>query len=82
MGGGYENPWEVRTMAESKKKEPLCPFHRAEMVMDDLSTDWRSKAAKLTPQAAQALAQSLKSLRSILDHRIHDIEEKERAGGK
>jgi hypothetical protein len=52
------------------------------MVMDDLSTDWRAKAAKLTPQAAQALAQSLKSLRSILDHRIHDIEEKERAGGK
>jgi hypothetical protein len=69
-------------MAESKKKEPLCPFHRAEVVMDDLSSEWRAKAAELSPQAARALAQSLRSLRNILDDRIHDIEEKERPGAK
>ena len=68
-------------MAESKKNEPVCPFHRAEMVMDDLSTQWRAKAAELSPQAANALAQSLRSLRNILDRRIHDIEKKERAEG-
>jgi hypothetical protein len=68
-------------MAESKKKEPLCLFHRTEAAMDDLSAEWRAKAAELSPQAAKALAQSLKSLRNILDRRIHDIEEKERAGG-
>jgi len=67
-------------MAEPKKSEPVCPFHRAEIVIDDLSTQWRAKAAELTPQAASALAQSLKSLRNILDRRIHDIEEKEPAG--
>jgi hypothetical protein len=69
-------------MAESGKSEPVCPFHRAEMVMDDLTAQWRSKTAKLTPQAADALAQSLRSLRNILDRRIHDIEAKERAGGE
>jgi hypothetical protein len=65
-------------MAESKKREPLCPIHRVEVTMNELTTQWRAKAAELSPQAARTLAQSLKSLRNILDHRIHDIEEKER----
>jgi hypothetical protein len=65
-------------MALSKKNEPVCPFHRAEMVMDDLSKQWRVKAKELTPQAAGALAHSLRSLRKILDSRIHDIEKNER----
>ena len=65
-------------MAQSKKDDAVCPFHRAEMVMDDLSAQWRDKAAKLTPQAAGALAQSLRSLRNILDQRIHDIEKNAR----
>jgi hypothetical protein len=65
-------------MAESKKNEPLCPFHRAEVAMGDLTTEWRAKAAELSPQAAKALAQSLRSLRNILDQRIHGIEEKQR----
>jgi len=69
-------------MAGSKKSEPVCPFHRAEMVIDDLSTQWRAKAAELSPQAANALAASLRSLRSILDRRIHDIETKTRAEGE
>jgi hypothetical protein len=68
-------------MAKSKKNEPLCPFHRAEGAMNELTTEWRAKAAELSPQAAKALAQSLKSLRNVLDRRIHDIEEKERVGG-
>ena len=67
-------------MAKSKKKEPLCLFHRTEAAMNDLSAEWRAKAAKLSPQAAKALAQSLRSLRTVLDRRIHDIEEKEHAG--
>lgn len=67
-------------MAESGKKEPLCPIHRAEVTMNELTTQWRAKAAELTPQAARTLAQSLTSLRNVLDRRIHDIEEKERAG--
>ena len=46
--------------------------------MDDLSAQWRAKAAKLSPQAAGALAQSLRSLRKVLDQRIHDIEKNER----
>ena len=65
-------------MALPKKNDAVCPFHRAEMVMDDLSAQWREKAAKLTPQAAGVLAQSLRSLRKILDQRIHDIEKNER----
>ena len=65
-------------MAESRKKEPLCPIHRAEVTMNELTTQWRAKAAELSPQAARTLAQSLKSLRNVLDRRIHDIEEKER----
>jgi len=68
-------------MAKSKKNEPLCPFHRAEGAMNELTTEWRAKAAELSPQAARSLAQSLKSLRNILDQRIHDIEKKERARG-
>jgi hypothetical protein len=68
-------------MAESKKKEPLCPFHRAEGAMSDLSAEWRAKAAELTPQAARTLAQSLRSLRNILDQRIHDIEKTKGAEG-
>ena len=62
------------------KKEPLCPLHRAEVVVNDLTTEWRDKAAELSPQAAKSLAQSLKSLRNILDQRIHNIEKKERGG--
>jgi hypothetical protein len=65
-------------MAESAKKKPLCPIHRAEVTMNELTTEWRAKAAELSPQAARTLAKSLKSLRNVLDHRIHDIEEKER----
>ncbi len=66
-------------MTEPKKGEPLCPFHRAETAFEDLSAQWRAKAAKLSPQAAQALAASLRSLRNILDRRIHDIETKAHA---
>jgi hypothetical protein len=64
-------------MAKSKKKEALCPFHRAEGAVSELTSEWRDKAAELTPQAAHTLAQSLKSLRNVLDKRIHDIETKE-----
>ncbi len=60
------------------KNDAACPFHRAEKVMDDLTDQWRAKAAKLSPQAAGALAQSLRSLRKVLDQRIHDIEKNER----
>jgi hypothetical protein len=69
-------------MAKSRKDEAVCPFHRAGMVMDDLSAQWRAKAAALSPQAAHALAQSLRSLRNILDRRIHDIEKNERPEGE
>jgi len=69
-------------VAEPSKGEPLCPFHRAQTAMDDLAAQWREKAAKLTPQAAGALAQSLRTLRNILDSRIHEIEVKERAGSE
>jgi hypothetical protein len=50
--------------------------------MADLTAQWRAKAARLSPQAAGALAQSLRTLRDILDRRIHDIEAKDRAEGK
>jgi len=82
IGAGCKNLTGGKTMAESRKSEPVCPFHRAEIVVDELSAQWRTKAAKLTPQAADALAQSLRSLRNILDRRIHDIEAKDRAEGE
>jgi hypothetical protein len=69
-------------VADRTKSEPVCPFHRAERVMRDLSAQWRAHAARLTPQAAGALAQSLRGLRNILDRRIHDIETKDRAEGE
>jgi hypothetical protein len=69
-------------MAESEKNEAVCPFHRAGMVLDDLSAQWRAKAAALSPAAAHALAQSLRSLRNILDRRIHEIEKSERPEGE
>ena len=69
-------------MSERSKSEPVCPFHRAEKVMNDLSEQWRTKVAALTPQAAGALAESLRTLRNILDRRIHDIEAKDRAEGE
>jgi hypothetical protein len=69
-------------MAESRKDEPVCPFHRAEKVINELAAQWRAQTAKLTPQAAGALAQSLRRLRDVLDGRIHDIEAKDRAEGE
>jgi hypothetical protein len=69
-------------VADRRKNEPVCPFHRAERVMRDLSGQWRAQAARLTPQAAGALAQSLRVLRNILDRRIRDIETKDRAEGE
>ena len=45
-------------MAGAKKKEPLCPIHRAEVTMNELTTEWRAKAAELSPQAAKGIAKA------------------------